>query len=187
MVLPEDFQAGAAASAEAALPAAGKVCADEIGGSRFKKRKMNFIIETKKSKDEILQIIRNNTYITTSVFDFSKGDKYFAGKVSENSFKIFRHIHHKNSFLPLIIGTVEENEYGSTIKIKMRMATFVTFFLSVWFGGVIAACLIFPFAGFPMPSALIPYLMLVFGILLVVIPNKSETEKAKEKLEELLK
>ena len=89
---------------------------------------MNFIIETKKSKDEILQIIRNNTYITTSVFDFSKGDKYFAGKVSENSFKIFRHIHHKNSFLPLMIGTVEENDYGSTIKIKMRMATFVTFF-----------------------------------------------------------
>ena len=68
---------------------------------------MRFIIETKKSKDEILQIIRGNTYIKTSVFDFPKGDKYFEGSVSENSFKICRCIHYRNSFLPLIIGTIE--------------------------------------------------------------------------------
>jgi len=36
---------------------------------------MRFIVETNKSKDEILQIIRDNTYIKTSVFDFPKGDK----------------------------------------------------------------------------------------------------------------
>ena len=37
--LPEDFQAGAAASAGAALPGDGKVCADEIGGLRQVRRK----------------------------------------------------------------------------------------------------------------------------------------------------
>lgn len=148
---------------------------------------MTFTIETRKPKDEILRIIRNNTHTTTFIFDFSKDEKYFAGKIFENSFKILRRIHYKNSFLPLIIGTVEENDCGSTIKIKMRMAIFVTVFLSIWLGGIIAACIIFPFVGAPMPFVLIPYIMLVFGVLIVVIPNKIEAKKAKEKLEELLK
>lgn len=148
---------------------------------------MRFIIETKKSKDEILQIIRGNTYIKTSVFDFPKGDKYFEGSVSENSFKICRCIHYRNSFLPLIIGTIEAHEYGSTINIRMRTAIPVIVFLVIWLTSVLAGCLIVPFAGFPMPAALIPYIMLVFGILLVIIPNKIEAKKAREKLEELLK
>ena len=146
---------------------------------------MRFIIETKKSKDEILQIIRDNTYIKTSVFDFPTGDKYFEGSVSENSFKICRCIQYRNSFLPLIIGTIEANEYGSTINIRMRMAIPVIVFLVIWLTGVLAGCLIVPFAGFPMPAALVPYAMLVFGILLVIIPNKIEAKKAREKLEEL--
>lgn len=148
---------------------------------------MRFIIETKKSKDEILQIIRDNTYIKTSVFDFPKGDKDFEGSVSENSFKICRCIHYRNSFLPLIIGTIEKSDYDSTLKIKinMRMTLFVSVFISIWFTGVLAGCLIVPFAGFPMPAALVPYAMLVFGILLVIIPNKIEAKKAREKLEEL--
>jgi len=148
---------------------------------------MCFIIETNKSKDEILQIIRDNAYIKTSVFDFPKGDKYFEGSVSENSFKICRCIHYRNSFLPLIIGTIEANEYGSTINIRMRMAIPVIVFLVIWFTGVLVGCLIVPFAGFPMPTALVPYIMLVFGILLAIIPNKIEAKKAREKLEELLK
>ena len=147
---------------------------------------MRFIIETKKSKNEILQIIRDNTYIKTSAFDFPKGDKYFEGSVSENSFKICRCIQYRNSFLPLIIGTIEAHEYGSTINIRMRMAIPVIVFISIWFTGVLAGCLIVPFTGFPMPAALIPYIMLVFGILLVIIPNKIEAKKAREKLEELL-
>lgn len=148
---------------------------------------MRFIIETKKSKDEILQIIRDNTYIRTSVFGFSEGNTCFEGKVCENSFKICRCIQYRNSFLPLIIGTIEANEYGSTINIRMRMAIPVIVFLVIWFIGVLVGCLIVPFAGFPMPTALVPYIMLVFGILLAIIPNKIEAKKAREKLEELLK
>lgn len=148
---------------------------------------MRFIIETKKSKDEILQIIRDNTYIRTSVFGFSEGTTYFEGKVCENSFKICRCIQYRNSFLPLIIGTIEANEYGSTINIRMRMAIPVIVFLVIWFTGVLVGCLIVPFAGFPMPTALVPYIMLVFGILLAIIPDKIEAKKAREKLEELLK
>lgn len=147
---------------------------------------MRFIIETNKSKDEILQIIRDNTHIRTSVFGFLEGNTYFEGKVSENSFKICRCIHYRNSFLPLIIGTIEAHEYGSTINIRMRTAISVIVFLVIWLTSVLAGCLIVPFAGFPMPAALIPYIMLVFGILLVIIPNKIEAKKAREKLEELL-
>ena len=141
---------------------------------------MRFIIETKKSKDEILQIIRDNTYIRISVFGFSEGNTYFEGKVCENSFKICRCIQYRNSFLPLIIGTIEAHEYGSTINIRMRMAIPVIVFLVIWFTGVLVGCLIVPFAGFPMPAALVPYIMLVFGILLVIIPNRIAAKKARE-------
>ena len=103
---------------------------------------MYFTIETKKSKDAILQIIRDNTYIKTSVFDFPKGDKYFEGSVSENSFKIFRCIQYRNSFLPLIIGTIETHEYGSAINIRMRMAIPVIVFLVIWLTGVLICCAI---------------------------------------------
>jgi len=134
----------------------------------------------------LVNIEKTEEVIKTSAFDFPKGDKYFEGSVSENSFKIFRCIHYRNSFLPLIIGSIEAHEYGSTINIRMRMAIPVIVFISIWFTGVLAGCLIVPFTGFPMPAALIPYIMLVFGILLVIIPNKIEAKKAREKLEELL-
>lgn len=75
---------------------------------------------------------------------------------------------------------------SARINIRMRMAIPVIVFLVIWLTGVLAGCLIVPFAGFPMPAALIPYIMLVFGILLVIIPNKIEAKKAREKLEELL-
>ena len=44
-----------------------------------------------------------------------------------------------------------------------------------------------PFKKFDFPDSLIPYLMFVFGILLVTISNKYETKIVKKKLEELLK
>ena len=60
----------------------------ENGGFRYGSN-MHFTIETKKSKDEILQIIRDNTYIRTSLFDYSKGDEYFEGE----KWRVLNHPH----------------------------------------------------------------------------------------------
>ena len=105
----------------------------------------------------------------------------------EESFKIQRKITYKNSFLPVIIGKIKETENGSEISIKMRLNHFVKGFMTFWFSFVILFCLMMPFKKFDFPDSLIPYLMLVFGILLVTISNKYETKIVKKKLEELLK
>ncbi len=147
---------------------------------------MKFIIESKKSKKEIVQILLENTSEHKSLI-FRQYDEFFSGKILDDSFKIWRNISYQNSFLPVILGNLETTEDGCKIYIKTRMCIFVLVFLSIWFTGVIGACLIIPFCKFPMPYVFIPYIMLIFGILIVTIPNKIETKKAKEKLEELLK
>lgn len=147
---------------------------------------MKFLIETNKTKDEILQIIKDNTSEHRGVFFLNNGE-YFNGKILENSFKIQRNISYRNSFLPVIIGKIEENDSGVKVSIKMRMNLFIKGFMTFWFTFVILFCLMVPFLHFDMPFCFIPYIMLVFGIVIVVLPNRIETRKAKEKLEELLR
>ncbi|MCR4627135.1 MAG: hypothetical protein K5640_05760 [Treponema sp.] len=147
---------------------------------------MKFLIETNKTKDEILQIIRNNTSEHRGVF-FSNNGEFFNGKILENSFKIQRNISYRNSFLPVIIGNIEEKDSGAKVSIKMRMNLFIKGFMTFWFSFVILFCLMVPFLHFDMPFCFIPYIMLVFGIVIVVLPNRIETRKAKEKLEDLLR
>ncbi|MEL3907006.1 MAG: hypothetical protein P1P65_08305 [Treponema sp.] len=152
---------------------------------------MHFIIKTEKTKNEVLQIIRDNTRIKNTVLDISKGDKYFEGKIFEDSFKIRRIMRYRNSFLPIIIGKIEETDSGSKIKIKMRMNGFVIGFISLWFTVVIISCIAMFLAmllsTFNRPSGFIPFIMFFFGILIVIIPNKIEVKKGQEKLQALLK
>ncbi len=147
---------------------------------------MKYIIQTKKSKNEITQILQENTSEKMHIF-CGIYDEFFNGTISEESFKIQRNINYRNSFLPVIIGKIKEIENGSEIFIKMRLNNFVKGFMTFWFSFVILFCLMVPFMKFDFPSCLIPYIMLVFGILLVTISNKCETKIAKNKLEELLK
>ena len=92
---------------------------------------MKFIIETTKSQNEVLEILKCTTQSKTSVFDFSNNGKYFNGTFFESSFKIKRHITYRNSFLPVIVGTIEQTDFGSRVNVHMRLNRFVTTF---WFG-----------------------------------------------------
>lgn len=85
----------------------------------------------------------------------------------------------KKSIIPLILGTVEETDSSTIVKIKIRLDLYAIIFLIIWFSFVLIAC---------MDSLnIIPLLMLIAGILMITIPTKKEKNKAKEKLEELLK
>lgn len=134
---------------------------------------------------EIIQILKENTSEKRSVF-YRNYNEFFNGKISEDSFKIQRNISYRNSFLPVIIGSIKENENGSEIKMKFRLNLFVSGIMIFWFSFVILFCIIMPFVKFEFPICLVPYFMLVFGAFLVTIPNKIESKKAKEKLEDLL-
>jgi len=149
-------------------------------------RSMKFILESKKSKDEIIQVLKDNTSPCRSVFYRNYAD-FFNGKIFEASFKIQRNINYRNSFLPVLIGEINETDSGTIITIKTRLNLFVIVFLCIWFGGVSLGCLITPFADFEIQFRFIPYIMLITGILITILPYKYEIKRAKEKLEELLK
>jgi hypothetical protein len=56
----------------------------------------------------------------------------FEGNLSESRFQIKRIIRYRNSFLPIINGTLEPHENGTKILITMKLHPLVLVFLLVW-------------------------------------------------------
>ncbi len=67
----------------------------------------------------------------------SRSSKRFSGKwKSKTQFRIFRNIKYKNSFLPLLHGTIEPTPNGSRVAIKFRLAVFIKTFSIIWLSGI---------------------------------------------------
>ena len=157
---------------------------------------MKITIETNKTKNEILEIIKKNTNeveIETFAIEFDENDhsnKFFNGKINEDSFEILRDIKYRNSFLPILVGNIVENDNGLVVNINSRYNKFVKIFMFIWFFFVVVACVVFPLINFgndmPVIFHFVPYIILVFGIILSIIPYRVELGIAKKKLEELL-
>ena len=146
---------------------------------------MKFTIETSKSKEEVLRIIKENTHTRTSIFDFKTHEEFFEGRVFEDSFSLLRIIHYRNDILPVIKGNIEEIEGGCRENIKMRMPIFAIIFFSIWLpGGILGSILILlerDFISFFITLVGFPLFALIFFLM-----YKYEAKKSKEKLEELL-
>lgn len=145
-----------------------------------------FIIETFSAPEDVLQRINENTE-PKKLFSLSSS-KYFNGSVSGSGFEVSKNISYRNSFLPVVEGNVETSEKGSNVKITMRLNSFVFFFMCIWFFFVGIGCVavVSNLDGFSM-HALIPFGMLVFGIVLVSGGFWFEASKQKVKLIELIK
>jgi hypothetical protein len=63
---------------------------------------------------------------------FYSGGKLFKGEIYRDHFVIERIIKYRNSFLPMIEGTIFQDNMGSTIKIVMRLNKFVLAFWIFW-------------------------------------------------------
>lgn len=66
------------------------------------------------------------------------GDKPFQGEFYGRHFSITRIIRYRNSFLPVVTGSVEPSGAGSRVQVHMRMQVFVMAFLVVWIIAAIA-------------------------------------------------
>ena len=140
---------------------------------------MKFTIETKLSKDEILKIIEQNTSeFRTSILN----PKYFNGKIFENSFKIRRNIHYRNTGLPEVNGKIEETESGSKVHIKIAQPLIIRLIKWFWFIAVGGICINEAIK----EKSLMFTQFLVVGVLVFIVPEKIEAVLAKSKLEELL-
>src|SRR5690606_2023790 len=126
-------------------------------------------------------------------YNNQSSEKAYIGKVLENSFEIQRAINYRNSFLPQIKGNITTAMNGSNIEIEMRMLPMVKIFMIIWFSFVTFFLIItlLPFlkdntnAEFGL-NTVIPFIMLIFGILLVTFGFKLESKKSIKDLENLM-
>jgi len=78
----------------------------------------------------------------------SAEERPFSGKVEATKFKIYRKIQYRNSFLPILNGTLEQHLSGTRISVRMRMHLLVIAFLAVWIGTSISFAMPFTAVAF---------------------------------------
>ena len=67
-------------------------------------------------------------------FRFSWNHKPFEGNVFPTGFRIWRIIHYRNSFRPVLHGHFEETSDGTRVHVTMKLHPLVFGFLCYWFG-----------------------------------------------------
>ena len=129
---------------------------------------------------------------STSIFSgFNRNStKPYEGQLVDKNFTISRIISYRNSFLPIIKGNISTYLGETQIRIKMRPATFVLVFMSLWLGIVGLVCIGIIFIGLLSFEALlqngfsllllIPFAMFIFGALLITLAFRAESKKSKE-------
>lgn len=62
----------------------------------------------------------------------SREHTFFEGTLEQKSFNIRRILHYRNSFLPVILGTIQEKSDYTSIHVRMRLHGVVITFLVIW-------------------------------------------------------
>jgi hypothetical protein len=152
----------------------------------------NIEYRTGLSGKEILERLRENIEAQKS-FGFLGNNtlysKSYIGFVGSNCFQMKRAINYRNSFLPEIRGTIFEQDGSTRIKVTMKPVGFILAFMIVWFGGVSVACLAVVYAAFSgafHPAQIVPFGMLLFGLVLVSVGFKTESRRSIKDLKGLL-
>jgi hypothetical protein len=159
----------------------------------------NFTLETKLAVSEVESRIANSIQ-PRKRFRFSfltdRGTKPYEGEVFGGTFEINRVIQYRNSFLPIIKGSIIPMAGTTQVSIKMRPAVFVLIFMSMWLSIVGLACLGILCAGIIRfkdviqhgfsPAILIPFAMFAFGYAMTTVGYRVEAQNSKEFLMRLL-
>jgi len=142
-----------------------------------------YIFETSLSPEEVFKRISENIEPERTFRFQMLGNNYnkpYEGKIEGRNFRLKRLISYRNSFLPVLIGTVEPTLNTTYIKFRMRLIHFVLGFMILWmtiiFIVTISMLLMGLSNGFK-PPMLIPAVMLAFGYLLTTLAFKYESKK----------
>ena len=91
-------------------------------------------IFSRRTREDICMILQS---VTDSRKFLLHTDAEYTGQIYPSHFKICPgKNYNRNSFLPVITGTVTEREEGCAVDIVMRLHMFVCLFMAVWFGGL---------------------------------------------------
>lgn len=95
------------------------------------------IYKTQLEEEYVIQRLRENTELEQN-FPFGTfttcSSKPYEGCIKNSTFRIKRNISYRNSFLPMINGTIEKNNDKVTITVKMKLHTLIIIFLCIWCG-----------------------------------------------------
>jgi hypothetical protein len=104
----------------------------------------------------------------------------FIGSVQDDSFKMRRNIRYRNSFLPMIRGTIGSYGVATRVSVTMFLHPAVAIFMIFWLGMVASVVVSRP------TSSPISWGMLAFGIALPIAGFIPEAIKAKRLISEAL-
>lgn len=146
------------------------------------------------SQEEVENILKENIGPKRGIelrFSKPKIEKPFEGYFANGQFEIQRAINYKNSFLPRIKGSIKESMNGTKVIAKLQMHGFVVAFMAVWLGGISLALIGSIYAIVSHEAnptvAIIPSIMLAFGIGLVYFGFNTEKVKSINELKIMLK
>lgn len=109
------------------------------------------------------------------------------GIANHHRFKIYRHISYRNSFLPVVIDTIQRTPTGSVVEIVMHLAWFVWFVLAIFMTAPILNMFRGIMAGeMDIWLFIIPPVMMVGVGLMAWLGFWAEVNKAKQLLAEQL-
>ncbi len=159
----------------------------------------NYILKTNLSVAAVNKRLTDNieSQKTSSIFLFKiPSGKLYRGTISNANFKISRIINYRNSFLPIITGSISSRAGKTEIHLKLRIQKFAFVFMLIWFSAVALVCLVIIFVaimrfkhiiqnGFS-PSFLIPFAMLFIFYLMAYFGFKLESKKSIQFFEGLL-
>lgn len=120
----------------------------------------------------------------------NKDHKEFEGKIEKTDFQIQRILSNSNnSFLPKIIGKIEEKGNETIINVKMKLRVF-SVIMAIFFTSFFAFVLIAPFLFTDQVDKyylkfIIPFFLFVLVYFLITWAFKSESNKAKKLLSQL--
>jgi hypothetical protein len=155
----------------------------------------DYTLTTKLSVDEVQSRIQYNTNPKVDMGFFASktnSSKPYEGLVTGSSFKINRIINYRNSFLPVITGTISNYAGRTEVKINMRLTSFAKIFVLVFlvFIGIGVGINIFLFVrnapGKSTFSLLSTTISFIFIGLLTYFAFKKESAISKQFLEKLL-
>ncbi len=168
----------------------------------------NIKYKSKLNPAEIVQRLKENTEhknssslflsfseftISFSGFSFRSSNRYskpYIGQIDESEFTLKRVIHYRNSVLPIIKGTIHKDFDGTTINVQMRLHTSMIVFFCIWCGivgfmGIGTSLHLFNFPDTDI-ATIGPFVMLLFGVLIIIGAFQYESNKSTHDLIEIL-
>lgn len=141
--------------------------------------------ETAAPPETVISLLKSRVW-EVGPLKLGRTEQPFRGRVTGDGFKISRQIRYRNSFLPVLIGTLRRSGSGTEVAVVMRMHLVVAAFSAFWLAGVLSALVGITSSHGPLGATLAIAGMLVFGLALVGFSFGIEASKAEALLTELL-